>query len=327
MFEQLGLLGNSIILIASVFVLDRTSDSTITNSVKVADMAGYGRTTMGFILIAFFTSLSAFSVSVFSAVGQQRINVAIGNALGSNIVNVCFILGTCLLLAAARRVDYLKLLPSMAKDEVGNLYFGLFVASVIPLALIYIGYASRFIGIILMVTFAVYTLWLLIKRNVKAESSLGKEKQRIREYVFFTFLGAVGVIISSYLIVDSASYIAGSIGISPVAIGSTVVAFSTSVPVLVVSIDAVRKGHMDLALGNIVGTCFMNTTFILGIPLIASPLRVDVAAFSNLVMFSVITSLFLWYFLSSERISWKEGAVLLFMYFLFLAVSLGGYRV
>lgn len=327
MFEQLGLLGNTVILIGSLLVLDRASDSTITNSVKVADIAGYGRTTMGFILIAFCTSLSALSVSIFSALGQERINVAIGNALGSNIVNVCFILGICLLLAAVRKVDYLKLLPSMAKEEVGSLYFGLFVASIIPLALIYIGYASRFIGIMLLATFAVYTLWLLRKRSVRAESALGGEKQRLNEYVFFTFLGAIGVVISSLFIVDSASYIAGNIGISPVAIGSTVVAFGTSIPVLVVSVDAVRKGHLDLALGNIVGTCFMNTTFILGIPLIAQPLRVDVTAFSSLVMFSVITSLFLWYFLSSEKISWKEGAVLLFMYFLFLAISLGGYRV
>jgi len=173
----------------------------------------------------------------------------------------------------------------------------------------------------------VYTFWLLRKRSARAESSLGNEKQRLKEYVFFTFLAAIGVVISSLFIVDSASYIAGNIGMSPVAIGSTVVAFGTSVPVLAVSIDAVRKGHLDLALGNIVGTCFMNTTFILGIPLIALPLRIDLAAFSSLVMFSVITSLFLWYFLSSERISWREGAVLVFMYFLFLTISLGGYRV
>jgi Ca2+/Na+ antiporter len=60
----------------------------------------------------------------------------------------------------------------------------------------------------------------------------------------------------------------------------------------------------------------------------ALPLRVDVLAhFSNLVVFSVITSLLLWYFLSSEKISWREGAVLLFMYFLFLTISFSGYRV
>jgi cation:H+ antiporter len=265
-------------------------------------------------------------VSLFSAIGQQTIDVAIGNSLGSNIVNVCFVLGICLLLASLKKVSYLELLPSIAKEEVGSLYFGLFMASIIPLTLIYIGYASRLIGIVLLAVFVVYTFLLLRKKTVKSDGSLGREKQRANKYVFLIFLGAVGVVTSSFFIVGSASYIAARIGVSPMVIGSTVVAFGTSVPVFVVSIDAVRKGHLDLTLGNIVGTCFMNTTFILGIPLIALPLSVHVGAFSSLVMFSVITSLFLWYFLSSERISWREGAVLLVMYVLFLTISLGGYN-
>jgi cation:H+ antiporter len=162
---------------------------------------------------------------------------------------------------------------------------------------------------------------------VKGEGALGKEHQKINRYMFLTFLGAVGVVVSSFFIINSASNIASSMGISALSMGSTVVAFGTSLPVLVVSIGAVRKGHLDLALGNIIGTCFMNTTCILGIPLLASSLRVEIVpTFSNLVMFSVITSLFLWYFLSSERISWREGAVLVFMYFLFLTISFGGYE-
>jgi len=59
---------------------------------------------------------------------------------------------------------------------------------------------------------------------------------------------------------------------------------------------------------------------------VASALRVSVATFSSLVMFSVITSLFLWYFLSSEKISWREGTVLLLMYFLFLTITFSGYK-
>jgi Ca2+/Na+ antiporter len=86
------------------------------------------------------------------------------------------------------------------------------------------------------------------------------------------------------------------------------------------------KGHLDLALGNIVGSCFVNTTFILGVALLGSTLRINMAAFANLAMFSLMTNLLLWYFLSSEKITLKEGAVLLFMYFLFLVISFGGYK-
>jgi len=326
LLEGLGLLGNTVILLVSLLVLDRATDLTITNSVRIAGITGFGTTTIGFILVAFCTSLSALSVSIFSALGLKTIDVAIGNALGSNIVNICLVLGLCFLLAALRKLDYVKLIPSMTKEETGNLYFGLFIAATIPLALIYIGYASRFVGVVLITIFVFYTFWLSKRKSAKNEGALGQERQRFSRYLSLTFLGATCVVICSYFILDSASYIAGMTGVSAIVMGSTVVAFGTSIPVLVVSVGAVRKGHLDLALGNIIGTCFMNTTCILGIPLIVSSLRVDVAIFSSLVMFSVIANLFLWYFLSSERISWREGAVLLFMYFLFLTISFSGYK-
>ena len=326
-FEEIGLIGNVIILLASLIILDRASDLTITNSVTIADITGFGRTATGFILVAFCTSLSALSVSIFSAVGLQTIDVAIGNALGSNIVNICLVLGICFLLAALKKLDHVNLIPSMTKEEIGNLHFGLFIASIIPLALIYIGYASRFIGLTLLAIFAVYTIWLSKKRIAKGEGALSNERKKFNRYMLLTFLGAAGVVISSFFIINSASNIASSTGISAIIMGSTIVAFGTSLPVLVVSVGAVRKGHLDLALGSIVGTCFMNTTCILGIPLLASSLRVDIVpTFSNLVMFSVITSLFLWYFLSSEKISWREGALLLVLYALFLIISFSGYR-
>jgi cation:H+ antiporter len=326
-FEELGLIGNVIILLASLIVLDRTSDLTITNSVTIADMTGFGRTATGFILVAFCTSLSSLSVSIFSAVGLENIDVAIGNAVGSNIVNIGLVLGICFLLAALKKLDHLKLIPSMTKEEIGGLHFGLFIASIIPLALIYIGYASRFIGLILLAIFVIYTVWFSKNRIVSGEGALSDERKKNYWYLLLTFLGAAGVVISAFFFINSASNIASSTGISAITMGSTVVAFGTSLPALVVSISAVRKGHLDLALGNIIGTCFMNTTFILGIPLLASPLGVDVvAAFSNLVVFSVITSLFLWYFLSSEKISWREGALLLVLYALFLIISFNGYR-
>jgi cation:H+ antiporter len=162
---------------------------------------------------------------------------------------------------------------------------------------------------------------------VNEQGTFGNERKKNHWYLFLTFLGAAGVVISSFFFINSASNIASSVGILAITVGSTIIAFGTSVPVLVVSFGLVRKGHLDIAIGNIVGNCFMNTTLILGIPLIASPLIVGVAAaFSNLVVFSVITSLFLWYFLSSEKISWREGAMLLALYALFLIISFSGYR-
>jgi cation:H+ antiporter len=321
LFEQWGLLGNALVLLASLVAIYKASDWTITNSVKVADITGIGKTTVGFILVAFSTSLPELSVSIFSAIGEGTIGVAIGNVLGSNIVNICLILGVCFLLVVWKCPNYTCVYPSMAKEEIGSLYFGLFVASVIPLTLLYIGFASRFIGIILLIIFVFYIYQLSKLRKVREEGTLGEEKRKLHRYTLLTVLGAAGVVITSLFIVESASYIALRVGIPPVVIGATIVAFGTSLPELATSIDSVRKGHLDLALGNIIGSCFINITCILGVTLAASTLTVDMSAFSNLVMFSLITNLFLWYFLSSEKISWREGTVLLFMYFVFLSTS------
>jgi cation:H+ antiporter len=326
LFEEWGLLGNALVLLAFLVVLDKASDWTITNSVKVADITGIGKTTVGFILVAFSTSLPELCVSIFAALGGESIGVAVGNVLGSNIVNICLILGVCFLLVALKSSENVRLLPAMAKEEIGTLYFGLFVASVIPLALLYIGYASRFIGVILLAIFVLYVYQLSRVKKIREEGSLGEERRKLGLYSLLTLLGAALVVVSSYFIVDSASFIAESLGIPPVVIGATVVAFGTSLPELATSIDSVQKGHMNLALGNIIGSCFINITCILGVALIGSTLAVNMAAFSQLVMFSLITNLLLWYFLSSERISWREGVMLIFMYLVFLVTSYGGYQ-
>jgi cation:H+ antiporter len=319
--EVFGIWGNVLVLFGSLAALAKASDVAINNSVRVADITGFGKTTIGFILVAFSTSLPELLVSIFAAIRQESVGVAVGNVLGSNIVNVCLILGICFLLVTLKCPKYSCLYPTMAKEELGSLYFGLFVASVIPLSLLYLEEASRFIGVILLTVFVFYLYQLSKVRKVKEEGSLGQERQKLRKYALTTLAGIVGVVAMSYFIVDSASYVAKSVGIPPVVIGATIIAFGTSVPELATGVTATRKGHLDLALGNIVGSCFINVTCILGVTLVSSSLNVNMTAFSKLAIFSLVTNLFLWYFLSSEKLTWREGAVLLCIYALFLATS------
>lgn len=323
MLEGLGLPVNIIALVAALAALLKASDLTITHSINVASVTGLGKTTVGFILVALSTSLPELLVAVFALFDPADMGVSIGNVLGSNVANICLILGICFLLISWKYPEKSQVLPKMAKEEMGSLYFGLFIASIVPLTLIYIGYASRFIGILLLVIFGYYMFQLSKARTPAEESSSEAEKSKLRKYVSLAILGAVIVVICAYFIVESASYLAASVGVPAVVIGATVVAFGTSVPELSTSIDAVKKGHLDLALGNIVGSCFMNITLILGVTLIASPLTINMSAFSNVALFSLITNLLLWYFLSNERIGRREGTVLLFLYALFLAISLG----
>lgn len=323
MLEWLGLIGNLVTLLASLVVLYKASGVTIYHSVKVAEVTGLGKTTVGFVLTALSTSLPELFVVVFSVLEPENVGVSIGNIFGSNITNVCLTLGVCFFLIALKYPKLESFIPSMAKKEMGDLYFGLFIASIIPLSLLFVGSASSLIGLALLGLFF-YNIYQLSKiRNLKEEGSIS-EKQNIRKYIVLTILGALGVVVSSYFIVESSSYIASSVGIPKVIIGATIVALGTSLPELVTGIDSVRNGHADLALGNIIGSCFMNITLILGLALIVAPLRIEMEIFSDLIVFSLITNLILWYFLSSETIGRREGLVLLFIYVVFIATSFVG---
>jgi len=321
-FEGVGLIGNAIILLVGMLILDKSSDLAIDNSVKVAEITGLGKTTIGFLLIASFTTLPELSVSIFSVANPETIGIAIGNVLGSNIVNICLILGLCFLILSLKNQRGTYHFSGVTTEEVRNLYFGLFIASLIPLVLIYIGYASSIIGAMLITIFVFHNIQVIrSRRGREVYDSSGREK--VTKYVILTIIGAIGVVASAYFIVESASYIAEELGVPSVVIGATLVAFGTSLPELVNGINATRKGYIELALGNIVGSGFVNITLILGVALIGGPFRVDMAAYSNLVMFSIMANLLLWYFLSGEKIGWRESLILLFMYVLFIIVSFG----
>jgi len=321
-----------VILLISLIVLDKASHMTITNAVKVSEITGLAKTTIGFTLIAFSTSLPELSVAVFSAF-LGTVGVSIGNVLGSNIVNVCLIMGLGVLLATLKRSKPLKdIVPAMPKEELESLYAGLFIASIIPLSLIYIAYASQFVGFLLLTVFALYTYQLLRAKKPMEETETGgsvheEERSKLRRYVVLTFAGIISVVASSYFIVDSASNIADMLGVPRSLIAATIIAFGTSLPEFSLDVRAIIKGEPALAFGDIVGSNFVNVTLILGVTLVASPLTIDMRIFSDLVIFSIIANLLLWYFLTTGRMSWREGVILLFIYILFLATTFGAIQI
>ena len=321
MFEQLGVIGNIAVLVASLAVLIKASSLAITNSVNVASVTGLGKTKIGFILVAFSTSLPELFVVVFAIMDPQSIGISVGNVLGSNIANICLILGAGFLLMALKYPDSVGFFTKMARDEVGNLNFGIFVASIVPVILLYLGYGSQIAGVLLVALFVFNMYGLSRKRETVEEISDEAEKRELRKYFAKSFAGVIGIVVCAYFIVESASFLALSVGVPPVIVGATVVAFGTSVPELATSLDSVRKGFLDLAVGNIIGSCFLNITLILGLTFLLAPFNVDVSAFSDLILFSLIANIMLWYMVQNTNVSKREGIVLLAIYSIFLAVS------
>ncbi len=334
-----------LIIAVSFVVLNWASNIAINNAVKVATVTRFGKTSVGFSIIAFSTSLPELTVAFIAALsagatnGQSVAPLSVGNVLGSNIVNICVIVGVAAFLLHFRQMrkpknpsgsNGMNVIPSFAKSELSSIYFGLFISSVIPLILIYISAATWIVGLVLLFIFVGY-MYQLSKIRIPAENSAvvpQDEKIRLKRYFLFMLLGALGVVVSAYFLVESAVSIAASAGLSQQVIGATIIAFGTSLPELTLDLKSFLRGHSGLAFGDIIGSSFVNITLILGITLfvpalIGSPVTMNMGVFQNLIIFTIIANLFFWYFLSREKIGWKEGAIFLFIYALFLATTLG----
>jgi cation:H+ antiporter len=325
------------VIVISFLVLNWASNLAINNALKVATISQLGKTAVGFSLIAFSTSLPELTVA-FIAVFSGGAALSVGNVLGSNVVNICVVVGLAaiLLYVKSRRKrmgandsDGINVVPNFAKSELSSIHFGLFISSIIPLVLIYIKAATWIVGIVLISIFVVY-MYQLSKVRMPSENGVvtQEEKNKLKRYAIFTIAGALGVVGSAYFLVGSAVSIATSAGISQQVIGATIIAFGTSLPEITLDLKAFLRGHPGLAFGDIIGSSFINITLILGVTLfvpalVGSPVSMNMNIFQNLIIFSIITNLFFWYFLSREKISWREGAIFLFIYALFIATTIG----
>jgi cation:H+ antiporter len=330
-----GLIFDLFIIAVSFVFLNYASNTVISYALKVSAITRLGKTSVGFTLISLSTTLPELTVALIAATSGGA-SLSIGNVLGSNIFNITAILGLASVLLALRKMlskngkaNGTNIIPSLAKSELSSIEFGLFVSSIIPLTLIYMSTREAWIvGLILLIIFVGYMYKLSKVRIPEEEEVIIEEKSKLKRYVLFTILGALGVVVSANFLVDSAISIATSVGLSQQVIGATIIAFGTSLPELTIGLKAILKGHANLAVGNIIGASFLNTTLILGITffipaLFGTPLDLNMDVFQNLVIFSIITNLFFWYFLSREQISWQEGTIFLFIYALFIATTLG----
>ena len=329
-----------LIIAVSFVVLNFASNIVINNAIKVSTLTRLGKTTVGFSIIAFSTSLPELTVAFIAALSGGAA-LSVGNVLGSNIVNISLIVGIAAFLVYfqyRRRAKRSKeptaadhnIVPSFAKSEMSSIYFGLFISSIIPIVLIFISAATWIVGLVLICIFIGY-MYQLSKVRMPEENNgivTVEEKGKLKRYIVLTFAGALGVVISAYFLVESAVAIAEAAGLSQQVIGATIIAIGTSLPELTLDLKAILRGHSGLAFGDIIGSSFVNITLILGVTLfvpalVGTPLVMNMAVFQNLVLFSIVTNLIFWYFLTRGQIGKKEGAIFLLIYVLFIVTTIG----
>jgi len=314
-----------IIFSIAIVVLAKCSHWVINSSIKIAKYTRLSEMVVGFILLSVATSLPELAVS-FSAVVTEDVGMSVGNLLGSNIMNICLIIG----LAAIIR-------PMMVSGKaLKNLTTILFLSSLIPVLLLNITVASSIIGVILVLTFILFCFYS-VKEKIVLENMIFREPTKIFQKIILPFKfyksifvligGLAGLIISSRFVVDSASSIATLAGIKGAVIGATVIAFGTSLPEFSLFVSALRKGHIGLALGDTIGSCLVNLTLVLGVVLAFSQFAVNMTIFTTLTSFVIGSTILLWFFLGSlgrRKLDRREGLILFLLYvaFIFMAFSI-----
>jgi len=250
-------------LIVGVFLIPLASRVAVANLVAISEKRRLRQSVLGFLVVAFSTSLPELLVAI-NAIIIGNMAVSLGDILGSNITNVSLIIGLSLIVGTLKNPHRAVALEPRAIRE---FITGLMLLSTTLLTLLYIQYIGRIIGIVLLGIFLTYSYILIRRRGIDGEKKPTDPAldTRIRKEVSLTTLGLIGVIISARITLESAIEIATFFQIPASIIGATLVALGTSLPELSVDIRAAYRGYLNLALGDIVGSCFLNSTLILGL--------------------------------------------------------------
>ena len=256
-----------LLLIVGFILLIKGADWLVDGASSVASNFKVSKLLIGLTIVAFGTGAPELAVS-FSSLINGSTDILIGNVISSNIINVLLLVG----IAAVIRPFKVK------KDTVSKELPLLLLISTALIVLILdvnlggamINTFSRADAIICLLFFAVFLYYLiaLARKNKKEAKEVEKPKYKLGKSFLFVILGLVGVVGGSELVVNSASTIATTIGISERIISLTVIALGTSLPELVTTISAAKKGESDLLVGNIVGSNIFNICIVLALPVL-----------------------------------------------------------
>lgn len=292
-----------VLLIVGFVMLIKGADWFVEGAAGIARKFGIPQLVVGLTIVAMGTSAPEAAVSITAAL-KGNAGISIGNVVGSNIMNVFVILGITAAIIAIAIQD------STVKYEIPYLIF----ISVAFLAMGYTGGSiSRLEGVILWALFILYLAYLF--RLAKKGSD--EEEEENRSPLFLLLSGIVGAVIivwGSNITVDSATAIAKMIGLSESFIGLTIVALGTSLPELVTSVTAAKKGSADIAIGNIVGSNIFNILFVIG----TTALIIPVPFAANFLIDSAIAifaAILLWIcVLKTKKLTRMGGIIMLLCY-------------
>lgn len=298
-----------VLLIVGFLLLIKGADFFVEGSAAVAKKLRVPTMIIGLTIVAMGTSAPECAVSIAASIKGSNA-MAISNVVGSNIFNLMVVSGFCALFTP---------LIVHAKTLKQEFPFSI-LAAIVMLIAGFIGMTlGRIDGVILLVLFAFFLVWM-VKSALNARANAEDiEEENVKDLgnlqcLLYIIGGIIAIVIGGDLVVDSATEIARTFGLSENLIGLTIVAFGTSLPELVTSAVAAKKGEVDMALGNVIGSNIFNILLVAGIAATVSPMAFLMENVIDLVIL-IVMSIVVWSFASTKKkIGRAEGVFMLIIY-------------
>lgn len=309
-----------LLLVAGFAALMKGADMFVDGSSALAGNFKISKVIIGLTIVAMGTSAPELAVSTSAAL-QGSNEIALSNVVGSNIFNLLCVLGICAVIhpvpvdkVIQKRdipVSILITVLLLLMTSGGALFNGKFTQlKMNEIA----GNAGRWNGVVLLVIFFCYILYLIINAKKKEPDEEPEKKTPLWKCAVLIGVGLFFIIGGGQAVVYGAKAVAKAFGMSETLIGLTIVAVGTSLPELVTSVVAARKGETGLAVGNVVGSNIFNILFILGVSSAIHPIGVNAASIYDMFILLGISILVFLFSVKGKVINRTEGIIMLLIY-------------
>ena len=303
-----GIAMEYIFLLLGLFLLIKGADIFVDGAASVAAKFKVPSLIIGLTVVSFGTSAPEAAISISASLSGSN-SISLGNVIGSNFFNLLTVIGSTALVT-----------PLKADNEVIRRDMPVVILATGGLAIIILDGIIMWYEAIILLAALVFYLFAVIKKALASPTEDAERKQYSR---FLSALmvagGLAAVVFGGDMVVDNAKIIAADFGMSETLIGLTVVALGTSLPELVTSLVAAKKGEAGIAVGNAVGSCLFNILFILGITGAVKPIAVESELIADAALLVIATLVVYLFAAKGRRIGRVEGAICVALYAIYTA--------
>ena len=303
---------NIILLVLGFVILIKGADLFVDGASGIAGNFKVSKMLIGLTIVAFGTSAPELAVSIKSIFSGNG-DIVLGNVIGSNILNILLILGLSSIFhsltvknnTVKKELPITMLITTLFAVLLSDHIFDKTLSNTF----------TRSDGIIILLFFSVFVYYLISISRKKIDTEKDEKILPMSKSIIYTIIGLIGIVLGSNFVVDSASFIAKAIGVTERLVSLTVIALGTSLPELVTSVTATRKGEYDIAIGNVVGSNIFNIGMVIGIPTSLFG-GIGIINFSYIdLMVMIVASILLFMFSFNDyKISKKEGIMFLIIF-------------